>query len=390
VLTHSIPFATDHPGDYFTQFPARPAVFALRGLDESAEPYVGKTANLRKRLLRLLSPPESQSKRLNLRERVGRIEYSLTGSDFESALLLYKISRKEFPKTYQKRLRLHSAPVIRLNLENAYPRAYVTTRIGRLTGPSRYYGPFRSRAIAEKFLSDSLDLFKMRRCTFELHPDPAFPGCVYSEMKMCLAPCFKGCTDEAYVAEVERVQSYLESGGESLIHELQEQRDLLSTDLDFEGAARQHEKVTKVKGIASACDEIYRRLDQIDAVIVQPSSEPKSVALFRFSHGELAGPEYFPMETEEDAHPMEARLRETLPKLVAVGARSLQQFTEELAILRRWYYRTHKTGEIFFANNQGELPVRRISNGMQRVLRGEKEAAAMPAASESSVDSIQE
>jgi excinuclease UvrABC nuclease subunit len=367
VLTHSIPFATDHPSDYFIQFPAKPAVFALRGLDESAEPYVGKTANLRKRLLRLLSPPESQSKRLNLRERVGRIEYSLTGSDFESTLLLYKTSRKEFPKTYQKRLRLHSAPVIRFNLENAYPRAYVTTRIGRLTGRSLYYGPFRSRAIAEKFLNDSLDLFKMRRCTFELHPDPIFPGCVYSEMKMCLAPCFKGCTDEAYMAEVERVRSYLDSGGESLIHELQAERDRLSTDLDFEGAARQHEKVTKVKGIASACDDIYRRLDQMDAVIVQPASEPKSVALFRFSHGELAGPEYFPMEAGDDAHPVEARLREALQNLVPAGARSLQQFTEELAILRRWYYRTHTTGEIFFANNEGELPLRRIANGVGRI-----------------------
>jgi excinuclease UvrABC nuclease subunit len=367
VLTHSIPFATDHPSDYLIQFPAKPAVFALRGLDESAEPYVGKTANLRKRLLRLLSPPESQSKRLNLRERVGRIEYSLTGSDFESTLLLYKTSRKEFPKTYQKRLRLHSAPVIRFNLENTYPRAYVTTRIGRLTGRSRYYGPFRSRAIAEKFLNDSLDLFKMRRCTFELHPDPTFPGCVYSEMKMCLAPCFKGCTDEAYRSEVERVRSYLDSGGESLIHELQAERDRLSTDLDFEGAARQHEKVTKVKGIASACDDIYRRLDQIDAIIVQPAFEPKSVTLFRFSHGELAGPEYFPMEAAENSHPMEARLREALQRLVPAGARSLQQFTEELAILRRWYYRTHKTGEIFFANNEGELPLRRIANGVGRI-----------------------
>lgn len=391
MLTHSIPFATDHPGDYFTQLPAHPAVFALRSVYESAEPYVGKTANLRKRLLRLLSPPESQSKRLNLRERVGRIEYSLTGSDFESTLLLYKMSRKEFPKTYQKRLRLYSAPVIRLNLENAYPRAYVTTRIGRLTGPSRYYGPFRSRAIAEKFLSDSLDLFKMRRCTFELQPDPAFPGCVYSEMKMCLAPCFKGCTDEAYVAEVERVRSYLESGGESLIHELQAERDRLSAELDFEAAARQHEKVTKMKGIASACDEIYRRLDQIDAVLVQPAAEPKSVALFRFSHGELVGPEYFHMETEEEAHPVEARLRDTLTKLVSAGARSLQQFTEELAILRRWYYRTHKIGESFFANSQGELPMRRISNGVQRVLRGEKETVApTSAAPESPIEPIPE
>jgi hypothetical protein len=36
-----------------------------------------------------------------------------------------------------------------------------------------------SRAAAEKFLNDSLDFFKMRRCVEDLHPDPAFPGCIY-------------------------------------------------------------------------------------------------------------------------------------------------------------------------------------------------------------------
>ncbi|HEV2989292.1 MAG TPA: hypothetical protein VG759_12680 [Candidatus Angelobacter sp.] len=378
MLTSSIAFSTDHSSDFFDQFPAKPAVFVLHGIDPSAEPYVAKTTNLRKRLLRLLSPPESQSKRLNLRERVGRIEYSLTGSDFESTLLLYKCLRKEFPETYQKRLRLRSAPVIRFNLENAYPRAYVTTRIGRLTGRSVYYGPFRSRSIAEKFLNDSLDLFKIRRCTFELHPDPAFPGCVYSEMKMCLAPCFKGCTDEAYMAEVERVRSYFESGGESLLQELQAERDRLSADLDFEGAARQHEKVTKVKAIASACDEIYRRLDHIDAILVQPSAEPKSVALFRFSQGTYTGPVHFALESAEvgdEPHPIEVRLREAFEKLASAGTRSLQQFSEELGILRRWYYRSHKTGEIFFANHQGTLPIRRIANSVVRVYRGEKETS---------------
>src|SRR5438270_10020725 len=110
MLTKSIPFSPEHTPDFFAQFPATPAVFALRGADEAAEPYVSKTANLRKRLLRLLAPPESQSKRLNLRERTTKIEYSLTGSDFESVLLLYRTLRHEFPDTYQKRLRLRPAP----------------------------------------------------------------------------------------------------------------------------------------------------------------------------------------------------------------------------------------------------------------------------------------
>jgi excinuclease ABC subunit C len=417
LLTHSISFSPDHAADFFGQFPAAPAVFALRGADEAAEPYVSKTANLRKRLQRLLAPPESQSKRLNLRERTATIEYSLTGSDFESVLLLYQTLRREFPDTYQKRLRLRPAPVVRLNLQNEYPRAYVTMRIGKLGGRSLYYGPFRSRAVADKFLNDSLDLFKMRRCTFDLNPDPSFPGCVYSEMKMCLAPCFKGCTDEAYAAEVARVQEYFDSCGQSLLRELEAERERLSAELDFEAAAAQHAKVAKIKSILSACDDICGRLDRLDAVIIQPSAEAKSVALFRFHGGELVGPQPVSMESEiiglkdsepekkepengaseehaaliedpsqpQEAQPeplsaqtLDSRIRGAMESLVTVGSHSAQRFSEDLAILKRWYYRSHKVGELFFANDRGELPLRRIARGATRVYRGEKEAPVLP------------
>jgi excinuclease ABC subunit C len=376
LLNEAISFSRDHPPDFFAQFPGEPAVFVLRGADAEAEPYAGKTANLRRRLQRLLSPPESQSKRLNLRDRVATIDYSLTGSDFESALLLYKIMRREFPKTYQKRLRLRPAALIRMNLDNEYARAYVTTRLGGASGKSRYYGPFRSRVLAERFLNDSLDLFKMRRCTFDLNPDPKFPGCVYSEMKMCLAPCFKGCTDEEYATEVARVQAYLDSGGQSLIAEMEVERERLSAALDFEAAAHQHAKIAKVKGILSALDEISRSLDQLDAVIVQPAAKsyPNSVALFRFRSGELAGPRIFAVESEgknEDAS-LEHRVRETLREFTPEGARSATQFSEELAILKRWYYRTHKTGEIVLAPADGELSARKIANAVRRFSGSQK------------------
>jgi len=324
-------------------------------------------------LQRLLAPPGSQSKRLNLRERVAVIEYSIAGSDFESTVLLYRLLRKQFPQSYPKRLRLRPATLVRFNLENQYPRAYVTTRIGKLTGQSLYYGPFRSRAIAEKFLNDSLDLFKMRRCTFDLNPDPGFPGCVYSEMKMCLAPCFKGCTDEAYAAEVARVQEYFDTGGQSFIGELEAERERLSAALDFEAAAAQHAKIGKVKSILAACDEICRRLDHLDAVIIQPSAEPKSVALFRLHHGELTGPVQFAVEIENESQPMEARVRNALEQLVPSSKSSAQRFNEELAILKRWYYRSHKVGEVFFADDQGELPMRRIVRAVSRIYNGEKE-----------------
>jgi hypothetical protein len=46
---------------------------------------------------------------------------------------------------------------------------------------------------------------------------------------------------------------------------------------------------------------------------------------------------------------------------------------EHLALLKRWYYRGSRIGEIFFADDKGVFPMRRIVRGIGRVLRNEKE-----------------
>ena len=77
------------------------------------------------------------------------------------------------------------------------------------------------------------------------------------------------------------------------------------------------------------------------------------------------------------AQALDSRIRVALESLVTSGSSSAQRFSHELAMLKRWYYRTHKVGEIFFANDRGELPLRRIARGATRVYRGEKEAPAL-------------
>ncbi len=247
------------------------------------------------------------------------VEWTPTGSDFEASFLLYKTLRREFPRTYDKRLRLRFAPLVKLILDNPYPRATITTRISGLKGNAQYFGPFPSRVAAEKFANDSLDLFKMRRCTFDLNPDPAFPGCIYSEMKMCLAPCFKGCSDEEYAAEVGRVQQYLESSGQSLVREIERQRDEASANLDFEGASALHARLEKVKAAASQSPDIVRRLDELNGVMVQPSAEREAVALFKIVGGRVCDPVTLNVGKQAEAshmsskpQSMEARITEAL------------------------------------------------------------------------------
>ena len=140
MLARSIEFAPERDAEVFAAVPAAPAVFLLRGAD--GEPYVSKTASLRRRLIRLLGESGEISRRLNLRGRVRHIEFTLTGSDFESGFLLYQTLRQVFPEKYRERLRLRFAPLVKFNLDNPYPRAYITRRVTSLRGKSVYYGPF--------------------------------------------------------------------------------------------------------------------------------------------------------------------------------------------------------------------------------------------------------
>jgi len=288
------------------------------------------------------------------------------------------------------------APLVRMHLENRYPRVSITTHLGSAKSGSVYYGPFPSRAAAEKFANDALDFFKMRRCVEELNPDPAFPGCVYSEMKMCLAPCFKGCTDEQYAAEVARVEAFFDSGGQSLVREISAAREKASTDLEFEAAAAFHAQLEKLKPVLAQVPEIVHRLDRLAGLMIQPSAQADSVTLFRLERGCLSDPITFELNLKPaqsvvepsiadrqssipagasargKPHSMEARVLEALAAAPPMPSCSRKETMEHLAILKRWYYRTSKTGEIFFADEQGELPLRRIVRGISRVFRGEK------------------
>src|SRR4051794_3762632 len=134
--------------------PNIPAVFLL--WPREGEPYLSKTGLLRRRLLRLLKARERPSRMLNLRETVARIEYRLTGSQLETSVVYYEEARRHFPARYLELMKLRMPPWVRVVLNNAFPRSQISTHLTRSGG--LHFGPFRSRASAERFESQLLDL----------------------------------------------------------------------------------------------------------------------------------------------------------------------------------------------------------------------------------------
>ncbi len=278
---HQLAFDPDRAAEILRDLPALPGVFALQGPHVEgqiqAEPYLTRAADLRRRITRILAPPDSQSKRLNLRDRVARIEYTITGSEFESTLTLYHASASIFGlEQARRRLKLRTPFFLRFTAENAYPRVYSTNRLSK-RALDNTYGPFSSRTAADRYCDAVLDLFKLRRCYEDLAPFPEHPGCVYQEMKKCLAPCNQACTPEgaaAYAAEAAAVKAFFDTRGESMIIAIGLEREEASAAMEFEKAASLHTQWHKVKAAQSLADELVQPIPKLRAILVQKVAQP--------------------------------------------------------------------------------------------------------------------
>jgi excinuclease ABC subunit C len=379
--------------DFFAALPARPAVFVIEPKQEGGQVFLSRTADLRRRLERLLRPPDPSSKRLNLREVAARVRYRLTGSPFEQLIILYDQARELHPRRYRDFLRLRPPSLLKLSLAGEYPRCYVTRRV--LAGNAFYFGPFPSHKVADAFASEFLNLFKIRRCQIKIRRDPTFPGCIYSEMKMCLAPCFAGCSKEEYDVEVGRVKEFLATSGASLTGEFERERAAASDSLDFERAAAVHKKIEKVADVLRGLPDLPRRLEDLNAVLLQLAVEPNTIAVFQVRSGRIADPLFLRFaEMQSQPRSIEAILRELLTSdssheslITNLEPRTTSHSIEDhLSLLSRWFYGKPRLGEIFFAEPDGSpagvlttsWPYRRMSRACSRLLAPPPPEAAPP------------
>ena len=343
--------------------PPRPAVFLL--WPREGFPYLARTASLRRRLSRLLGRRERPSKLLNLRDVVSRIEYWPAASRLESALFCYELGRRHFPDSYRKLLKLRMPPYVKLILSNRFPRTQVTARL--TAARALFCGPFRSRAAAEHFENEFLDLFQIRRCREDFDPSPEHPGCIYGEMNRCLRPCQQVVGVEEYQSEVSRIAEFLSTGGGSLLGSVAAARDRLSEEMNFEEAARQHKRLDRIRQVLRLRDDLARDVDRHCGVAVTPSTEPDAVELWFLVKGCWQPPRCFRLSLVEGKPvSLDRRLREASASLEPAGA-TVRERQEHLAILARWYYSSWRDGEWLAFDEFGSISYRKLVNAIHRV-----------------------
>jgi hypothetical protein len=350
------PIEVNNPSDAdLAALPDIAAVFVLRAGERSA--YAARTTMLRRRVRRVV-------KLLGLGGVLTGVEYWPVASALEGALLHYAVMRRVFPDQYLKLIRLRMPAYVKVTLANTFPRTHVSTR---LSSRALHYGPFRSRAEVENFESQFLDFFQLRRCQEDLAPSPAHPGCIYGEMNMCLRPCQQVVTVEEYRSEVRRVVDFLSTNGASLVASATAARDRLSEEMDFEEAARQHQRCERINAVLALRGDLVRDVDRLCGVVVLPALTADTVNLQFVWHGAWIRPVSFAVGHMGSS--LDQRLREIVDGIQPLRI-SVSERQEHLALLARWYYSSWREGDWIAIDDPARVPYRRIVRAISKVLGG--------------------
>jgi excinuclease UvrABC nuclease subunit len=233
----------------------------------------------------------------------------------------------------------------------------ITTRLGR----GLFYGPFASRAAAERFDGEMLDLFQIRRCEENLVPSPEHPGCIYGEMSKCLRPCQAVVSMDEYRSEAARVEQFLRSSGASLLETAEAARDRASAEMQFEAAERLHRRVEKISEVRALGGELAKSIDELNGVAVVRAPRIDAVDLLFLMGGRWLDPVWFSLG--DAGQSMDRRVREVAAALPAGGPPNM----DHLSILTRWFGSSWRDGEWIGFESVEKIPYRKLVNAIGRV-----------------------
>ena len=257
--------------------PATPGVYLMRDA-RGRVLYVGKAANLRRRVRSYFGPGGQHSSRIGRAlAELDRVDHEPYGSEFEALLREGELIRTLAPPCNARGL-TRRGRYLKLTAGEAYPRLLVVDRPAR--DDAAYFGPLRSARTAERALAALRCAYPLRRC----HPicDAARRG----PSDTCEGgPCGREDPD-AYAAVAAEVGALLNgepraTGGLTL----RLAAAAAAGGFDHRDPDRAEDVAALLRVLASL--NRIRSLTRLEAVILEPDTRSAAVNAFFIGAGRL-------------------------------------------------------------------------------------------------------
>lgn len=281
--------------------PSEPGVYRMKD-EQGSVLYVGKAANLKKRVVSYFQKKLHSAKTSSLIQQVISVEITVTRSETEALLLESNLIKDLRPK-YNILLRDDkSYSYIQVSDHPQFPRieAY---RSKKKPLKGHFFGPYPSGAAVKETLITIQKVFKIRNCRDSYFQTRSRP-CLQYQIQRCSAPCVGYISPEEYRLSLNQALSFLQGKSQAILDDLADRMDKAVLQLHFEEAAVLRDQIKKL------------RLAQEQQAVVQLHGEADVIAMdldfacilcVRIRKGQvLASQSFFPklpLELHEEESP---------------------------------------------------------------------------------------
>ena len=272
--------------------PDEPGVYLYRDANGKII-YVGKANSLRQRVRSYFQESRQADFKLDyLRAEIADVDFIIVDNEMEALALENNLIKQHKPK-YNILLRDDKTyPYIKLTVNEAYPRIFVTRR--RKKDGALYFGPYFPASLAYRTLKLICRHFQIRTCSIDV--DGNRPRvCLDYHIKRCMGPCVASvCSQEEYISRVQDLKLFMEGKRTDLVKRLQEKMRLAAEGERFETAAHLRDTIRTIDQLSEPQRISSSRSGNVDIFALHHEDERAAAQLFHLRAGQVVDRrEYF-------------------------------------------------------------------------------------------------
>lgn len=279
-----------------------PGVYLMRGAHGEVL-YVGKSTQVRTRLLSYFRLPWPEHRHARLLRETTRIEWEPLPSEFAALLREVRLIRAHLPRYNVRSARpldkwwlitIAKGPAPRLRIQRASAAA-------RSRDVAQMVGPFASRRPLQDALRVLNDALGLRDCSDRVHmhmrdvaelfeeSHPAMqrtPGCHRYETKRCLGPCVGAPSEYEYRTQLSRAKAVLEGRDDTPHQHLVREMAVASAALSYERAGWLRDRLTALQELDAQLARVREALTRPSFVYAVPGRDADD-RLYLVRHGRV-------------------------------------------------------------------------------------------------------
>lgn len=250
---------------FLEKLTSEPGVYQMLD-DEGTVLYVGKAANLKKRVASYFTKQDSGAKTRSLVSQIKSINVSVTRSETEALLLESNLIKSLRPK-YNILLRDDkSYPYIHISNHPQFPRIELY-RAKKKPLSGDFFGPYPSTTAARETILTIQKVFKIRNCRDSYFNARSRP-CLQFQIKRCTAPCVDNISQQQYKDAVQDAVRFLQGKSQLILDALAKRMELAVNNLNFEEAAILRDQIKHLRLVQEQQGMLQLRGDA-DAIVLE-------------------------------------------------------------------------------------------------------------------------